>query len=58
MDLKPLICWLLHQSSREILLPGRLPNQMDAVVFCWRCDSFRGKAVKVFHPTDGLSRAS
>jgi hypothetical protein len=47
MDLKTLVCWLFHQNAREILLPGILPMQLDAVVFCWRCDSFRGRPIHV-----------
>jgi hypothetical protein len=49
MDLKAILCWLMHQNAREILLPGILPMQLDAVVFCWRCDSFRGRPVRVLH---------
>jgi hypothetical protein len=47
MDLEQFICWLLHQHQREILVPGLLPWNIDAVVFCWRCDRMRGKAVRV-----------
>jgi hypothetical protein len=54
MDLKPLLCWLFHRNAREILLPGVLPMQIDAVVFCWRCDSVRGRGVRVFHPAQHL----
>ena len=55
MDLHQLFCWLLHRKSRELLIPGILPFGLDAVVFCWRCDKFRGRAVRVFQPN--LSRA-
>ena len=42
-----LMCWLLHRREREVLLQGILPWGIDAVVFCWRCDRMRGRAVKV-----------
>jgi hypothetical protein len=41
------VCWLLHRGSREVLLKGILPLEIDAVVFCWRCDRMRGRAVRV-----------
>lgn len=50
MDAHQLICWLFHRHEREVLVPGVLPWQIDAVVFCWKCDRFRGKAVRVFRP--------
>jgi len=53
MDLHQLVCWFLHRNSRELLIPGILPFGLDAVVFCWRCDKFRGRAVKVFQPNLG-----
>jgi hypothetical protein len=46
-----IICWLLHQKQREVLLKGVLPWGIDAVVFCWRCDRMRGRAVRVLHLT-------
>jgi len=42
-----LVCWLLHRRQREILIPGILPYGFDAVVFCWRCDKFRGRGLQV-----------
>jgi hypothetical protein len=45
-----LLCWLFHRNERETLLPGSLPGGLDAVVFCWRCDRMRGRAVRVFQP--------
>jgi len=42
-----LLCWLFHQRQREVLLAGILPGGIDAIVFCWRCDQMRGRAVKV-----------
>ncbi len=45
--LKSLSCWLLHQSSREILLRGNHPFGRDDVVFCARCDRARGRGVQV-----------
>jgi hypothetical protein len=42
-----LFCWLFHQRQREVLLAGVLPGGIDAIVFCWRCDRMRGRAVKV-----------
>jgi len=53
MDIHQLFCWLLHRNSRELLIPGILPFGLDAVVFCWRCDRFRGRPVKVFDPALG-----
>jgi len=43
------ICWIFHQREREVLLKGVLPGGIDAVVFCWRCDRMRGRAVRVLH---------
>ena len=48
-EVEPL-CWLMHRSTRELLLPGILPFGLDAVVFCSRCDKFRGRAIRVFRP--------
>jgi len=45
-----LICWLFHRREREVLIPGVLPADFDAVVFCWRCDRMRGRAVRVLQP--------
>ena len=42
-----LVCWLLHRREREVLVPGILPYGFDAVVFCWRCDHFRGRGLQV-----------
>jgi hypothetical protein len=42
-----ILCLLLHRREREILVQGILPWGIDAVVFCWRCDRMRGRAVKV-----------
>jgi hypothetical protein len=42
-----MICWLLHGREREVLVPGILPYGFDAVVFCWRCDHFRGRGLQV-----------
>jgi hypothetical protein len=50
MDLDQFVCWLLHTAHREVLVPGILPWNLDAVVFCWRCDRMRGKAVRVMSP--------
>lgn len=46
------VCWFFHQREREVLLKGILPWGIDAVVFCWRCDRMRGRAVRVLqmHP--------
>jgi len=41
------VCWFFHRREREILVTGILPWDIDAVVFCWRCDRMRGRAVKV-----------
>ena len=53
MDWTQFACWLLHRSTRELLIPGILPWGVDDVVFCWRCDKLRGRAVKVFRPNLG-----
>jgi hypothetical protein len=45
-----MFCWLFHRREREILIPGILPGGFDAVVFCWRCDRMRGRAVRVLKP--------
>jgi hypothetical protein len=42
-----ILCWVLHRREREVLVQGVLPWGIDAVVFCWRCDRMRGRAVKV-----------
>ena len=42
-----IICLLMHRREREILVSGILPWGIDDVVFCWRCDRMRGRAVKV-----------
>jgi hypothetical protein len=42
-----IVCLLLHRREREILVQGILPWGIDAVVFCWRCDRMRGRAVRV-----------
>jgi hypothetical protein len=42
-----IVCWFLHRREREVLVQGVLPWGIDAVVFCWRCDRMRGRAVKV-----------
>ena len=42
-----IVCWFLHRREREVLVQGALPWGIDAVVFCWRCDRMRGRAVKV-----------
>ena len=41
------VCLFFHQREREVLLKGVLPWGLDAVVFCWRCDRMRGRAVRV-----------
>jgi hypothetical protein len=51
-------CWLFHQKEREVLLKGLLPGGIDAVVFCWRCDRMRGRAVKVLDLGNNLSRTA
>jgi hypothetical protein len=38
---------MLHRAEREILVPGVLPYDFDAVVFCWQCDTFRGRGLQV-----------
>lgn len=43
MDVERLRCWLMHRHQREVLIPGILPWDIDAVVFCWKCDRFRGR---------------
>ena len=54
-----IICWALHQKEREVLLGGILPWGIDAVVFCWRCDRMRGRAVRVLQMTpQGLHACS
>jgi hypothetical protein len=54
MDLERLRCWAFHTHEREVLIPGILPWNMDAVVFCWKCDRFRGRPERtvpiVAHP--------
>lgn len=50
MDLEQFVCWMLHSSTRELLVPGILPWGIDSVVFCWRCDKFRGRPVRVLQP--------
>jgi hypothetical protein len=50
MDLAHWVCLITHRKHREVLIPGVLPWGIDAVVFCWRCDRFRGRAVRVFQP--------
>jgi hypothetical protein len=50
MDLEQLVCMIFHYNHREVLVPGILPWNIDAVVFCWRCDRMRGKAVRVMAP--------
>jgi hypothetical protein len=51
------ICLVFHQKEREVLLKGILPAGIDAVVFCWRCDRMRGRAVKVLQMTPNGLRA-
>ena len=54
-----ILCWALHQKEREVLLGGVLPWGIDAVVFCWRCDRMRGRAVRVLQLTpNGLHACS
>jgi hypothetical protein len=50
-------CWLFHQKEREVLLKGILPGGIDSVVFCWRCDRMRGRAVKVLDLGNNLNRS-
>jgi hypothetical protein len=42
-----IVCWFLHRRDREVLIQGILPWGLDAVVFCYRCDRMRGRAVRV-----------
>ena len=42
-----ILCWLLHRHVWEILTPGILPLNIDAVVFCWKCDRCRGRGIRV-----------
>ena len=51
------ICWFFHQKEREVLLKGVLPGGIDAVVFCWRCDRMRGRAVRVLQLNTSSLRA-
>ena len=51
-------CWMFHQKEREVLLKGLLPGGIDAVVFCWRCDRMRGRAVKVLDLGNNLNRTA
>ena len=51
-------CWLFHQKEREVLLKGILPGGIDEVVFCWRCDRMRGRAVKVLDLRNNLNRTA
>jgi hypothetical protein len=46
-----IVCLFLHRREREVLVQGILPWGIDAVVFCWRCDRMRGRAVKVLQLT-------
>jgi len=46
-----ILCFVFHQREREVLLRGILPWGIDAVVFCWRCDRMRGRAVRVLKMT-------
>jgi hypothetical protein len=52
-----IVCLFLHRSEREILVQGILPWGIDAVVFCWRCDRMRGRAVKVLQLNPSHLRA-
>jgi len=52
-----LICLFMHRGEREILVQGVLPWGIDAVVFCWRCDRMRGRAVKVLQLNHSPLRA-
>ena len=38
-------------------LPAQSPGGIDAVVFCWRCDRMRGRAVRVLQMTPNGLRA-
>jgi hypothetical protein len=51
------VCLLMHRREREILVNGILPWGIDAVVFCWRCDRMRGRAVKVLQLSHSRLRA-
>ena len=51
------ICLFLHRREREILVQGILPWGIDAVVFCWRCDRMRGRAVQVLQLSHSHLRA-
>jgi hypothetical protein len=51
-----LTCWLFHTRDRELLFPGVLPWGIDAVVFCWRCDRFRGRPVRTLQSQLGGAR--
>ena len=51
------ICLLMHRGERETLVQGILPWGIDAVVFCWRCDRMRGRAVKVLQLNQSPLRA-
>jgi len=46
-----ILCFVFHQREREVLLKGVLPWGIDAVVFCWRCDRMRGRAIRVLKLT-------
>ncbi len=50
MGIEYVVCWLFHRRAREVLIPGILPWGLDAVVFCWRCDRYRGRPVRVLQP--------
>jgi hypothetical protein len=55
MDLSRLVCWLLHRREWDILVPGLLPGQIDAVAFCPRCDKVKGRGVHVLRLQGGPS---
>lgn len=55
--LKPFLCWLFHQSSREVLLRGEHPLGLDDVVFCTRCDRARGRGVGVLQLAPAMNAA-